>query len=371
MESKKQCFVISPIGAPDSEIRKRSDQVLKHIIKPAVESCGYEAVRADEIAKPGMITKQILKRVAEAPLIIADLTGGNPNVFYELAIRHALQKPLIQIIEKGEKLPFDIAETRTIFYDHRDLEDADVARKEIVKCIEAIERDPSPIETPITPIFPQFSSDQQVMALQERRYLSGSYIRWTGEAEKIDIITLSMAIMLDHYNAQEMIGWINEGKTIRVLVLNPNASVTKLRGREEGIALEKKILEKVQRLKMLCKKSLEFIKQQESSNAWERFKGSFEVRIYDGIPYFGYFKADSKMVIGLYYSHLTGMESEALLIRESETGIFKKMIDHFNSLWEGKSEEGDIVDRRVCLISDTNAEVFEGVIKKFCDEPSS
>ncbi len=58
---EKLCFVISPIGDPDSETRKRSDQVLKHVVRPAATSCGYKAVRADEIDKPGMITSQVIQ----------------------------------------------------------------------------------------------------------------------------------------------------------------------------------------------------------------------------------------------------------------------------------------------------------------------
>ena len=103
--NEKICFVIAPIGEPGSEIRKRSDQILEHIIRPTVESCGYKAVRADEIAEPGLITNQIIRHVVNDPLVIADLTGQNPNVFYELAIRHYIGKPLIQIINKVEDIP--------------------------------------------------------------------------------------------------------------------------------------------------------------------------------------------------------------------------------------------------------------------------
>jgi len=56
----KTCFVIAPIGEPDSETRKRSDQVLKHIISPAIKERGYAATRADEISEPGIITTQVI-----------------------------------------------------------------------------------------------------------------------------------------------------------------------------------------------------------------------------------------------------------------------------------------------------------------------
>lgn len=150
IERQPQCFVISPIGDEDSDTRKRSDQVLKHIIRPAAEACGYKAERADEIDKPGLITSQVITRVVQDELVIADLTEMNPNVFYELALRHAVRKPLVQIIQKGERIPFDVAGTRTIHVDHTDLDSADNARLAIEKQIKALESDPEDMETPIS-----------------------------------------------------------------------------------------------------------------------------------------------------------------------------------------------------------------------------
>jgi hypothetical protein len=77
----KTCFVIAPIGEPESEIRKRSDQILKHVITPAVQQFGYEPLRADQIAEPGLISSQVIQHIMNDPLVIADLTGRNPNVF--------------------------------------------------------------------------------------------------------------------------------------------------------------------------------------------------------------------------------------------------------------------------------------------------
>ena len=148
--NEKICFVIAPIGEPGSDIRKRSDQVLEHIIRPAVESCGYQAVRADEIPKPGMITNQIIRHVVEDTLVIADLTGQNANVFYELAIRHFVRKPLIQIINKVEDIPFDVGSMRTIVVNHQDLDSAKEVKIEIKKQIQSLEEDSSSLENPIS-----------------------------------------------------------------------------------------------------------------------------------------------------------------------------------------------------------------------------
>src|SRR5947209_17192970 len=113
--SSKKCFVIAPIGELGSPERKRSDVIYKYVISPAVESCEYKPLRADRIPDPGIITQQVIQHIVEADLVIADLTGRNPNVFYELAICHALRKPFIQLLQSGEILPFDVASTRTIF----------------------------------------------------------------------------------------------------------------------------------------------------------------------------------------------------------------------------------------------------------------
>lgn len=160
---EKLCFVISPIGDPDSETRKRSDQVLRHVVRPAATSCGYKAVRADEIDKPGMITSQVIQHVVNDALVVADLTERNPNVFYELAIRHALRKPLVQIIRKGEAIPFDVAGTRTIYVDHKDLDSVEAAKNEIIEQIKALEKDSSDIETPIS-----VSLDLQLLRQSEK-----------------------------------------------------------------------------------------------------------------------------------------------------------------------------------------------------------
>lgn len=148
--SEKDCFVIAPIGEAESDTRRRSDQILKHVISPALRDCGYRAIRADQISEPGMITSQVIQRIVDDPLVIADLTERNPNVFYELAIRHAIRKPLVQLIKKGEQIPFDVAGTRTIHVDHHDLDSVEQAKLEICAQVRSLEKNPANLETPIS-----------------------------------------------------------------------------------------------------------------------------------------------------------------------------------------------------------------------------
>lgn len=117
--SQKTCFVIAPIGEEESDIRVRSDNVLNYIIVPTASGCGYTVTRSDKIPQPGIIINQIIKHLSEDDLVIADLTDGNPSVFYELAFRHIVGKPIVHISQTP--LPFDVAPVRTIYFCDSDI----------------------------------------------------------------------------------------------------------------------------------------------------------------------------------------------------------------------------------------------------------
>ena len=110
------CFVISPIGDSGTPTRSRSDLVLNQIIEPAAKRVGLQVLRSDTDRRPGLITSQIIRHLLNAKVVVADLTDHNANVFYELALRHAFRKPVIQLILKGQPIPFDAHGLRTIEY---------------------------------------------------------------------------------------------------------------------------------------------------------------------------------------------------------------------------------------------------------------
>lgn len=150
MSEEKICFVISPIGQEQSETRKRSDQIFKYVIHPVTAQHGYKAIRADHISNPGVITTQIVEKILNSPLVVADLTDHNPNVLYELALRHAIRKPVVQMIQAGQSLPFDIAAQRTIQVDHKDLDSISSAKEELSRQIIAVEKDPTQVDSPVS-----------------------------------------------------------------------------------------------------------------------------------------------------------------------------------------------------------------------------
>jgi hypothetical protein len=139
----RTCFVVSPIGEPGTDTRKLADDLLELIIDPALESLGFDIVRADKIVGSGAITSEIVSLVQSADLCIIDLTGHNANVFYECGRRHETARPFIQVMRRGEKPPFDVADFRTIFYDLSDPREVRNAVLEVRKYAEAVVRNPS------------------------------------------------------------------------------------------------------------------------------------------------------------------------------------------------------------------------------------
>jgi hypothetical protein len=111
----KKCFVISPIGDPTGPIRAESDWLLNGVIRPALEP-EFEVERADIYPKNDVITNQVILAIKNADLIVADLTGHNPNVFYELAVAHAFEKPVVPMIRADQTIPFDNHLMGTIHY---------------------------------------------------------------------------------------------------------------------------------------------------------------------------------------------------------------------------------------------------------------
>lgn len=113
----KVCFYVSPIGSEDSEQREHADLFLGSFVEPALRDFDLTVVRADQIGKAGMITAQVIEHLANARIVIADLSFHNPNVFYEIALRHAVRKPIVQIIRAADPIPFDLDQLRTIRID--------------------------------------------------------------------------------------------------------------------------------------------------------------------------------------------------------------------------------------------------------------
>jgi hypothetical protein len=152
------CFYITPIGSDDSEQRKHADFFMEYVIAPAIKEFDLRLVRADQIGKPGMIGKQVLEHILHSRLVIADLSFHNPNVFYELCLRHATRLPTVQIIRASESIPFDINQYRTAKIDMQDLygflPKLQTYISEIANQVRMALKDPDAVDSPISLYYP-------------------------------------------------------------------------------------------------------------------------------------------------------------------------------------------------------------------------
>lgn len=96
------------------------DEYYKEVFHPAIKEAGLEPVRADELFSTGTVIEQIWEQIQKAKLLLADLTGKNANVFYELGLSHAARKPVVFTSGALDDVPFDLRHLRVAIYDVRD-----------------------------------------------------------------------------------------------------------------------------------------------------------------------------------------------------------------------------------------------------------
>lgn len=115
--SVKTCFIVTQIGSPGSPENEHANKVLKYLIQPVCDELDYQAIRVDNESINGNINERIINHLKNDDIVIADMTGHNPNAFFELGYRQALGLPLVPIIEASQSLPFDVIAENTVFYD--------------------------------------------------------------------------------------------------------------------------------------------------------------------------------------------------------------------------------------------------------------
>ncbi len=150
--AKKECFVVSQIGDENSPERIHADWLFEEIIEPVTKKDFPDIVvtRADKMNTPGLIDAQIIDKLLNAELVIADLTGLNPNAFYEIGIRHLVQKPIVHMHLSGQNIPFDISLFRSIKFDISQPRHLRTARSQLTNHLKEVLATDYQVENPVT-----------------------------------------------------------------------------------------------------------------------------------------------------------------------------------------------------------------------------
>jgi hypothetical protein len=321
----RRAFVISPIGEPGSDVREHADDVFKWIIKPAMDQCGIEAVRSDHLTEPGTISQQMLKEILSDDLCIAVLTGHNPNVFYELAIAHAANRPVILLAEQGEILPFDVKDLRCVTYRYSPtpFAEGEYARQ-VVEHVRALDATGWKITPPFGDGFAA-REDPHRFAFFPRADEWGTSRAWERLLEETDTVFDVMGLSLRGWGRESARETLMEkagnGCAIRLMVMDPS-----------NPALQQSINEAIEdeSIDLLCRTIGEMS---------DVFRGladtqeSVEFRtIRVGCPHMQVARTD-RYAICIPYMFSAGPEVSPLIRCSSEHELYAAVVREFEALW--------------------------------------
>ncbi|MCW5193139.1 hypothetical protein [Bacillus amyloliquefaciens] len=233
--NEKTCFIVTPIGGDNTDVRRSAEGAIDAVIIPLLTKLGFDRENinvAHRMSQSGSINKQLITRILEDDLVIVNLTELNPNVMYELAVRHAVRKPVVQICEHGTNLPFDITDERTIFYTN-DMTGVLELKKNLLPLIKtALEEEE--IDNPIYRAITSSTILKDVKVTESEKYL----------VERLDLLEerLANTINESRYNKNYVFNNFTNGKMYKYLYnfetnkeFNPTRLEARLQDKNEMI----------------------------------------------------------------------------------------------------------------------------------------
>lgn len=145
----RKCFVLMPFSSTKSCSEEEWSYIFTGIIKPAVERSGFAFACQRSDAPTGSIIEHILDELNRADLVIADLTDRNPNVFYELGVRHALRDCTILVAQNIADIPFDLRPYAVHVYEWKTETGRRDFRRKIKQVIQSLDGEPSQGASPV------------------------------------------------------------------------------------------------------------------------------------------------------------------------------------------------------------------------------
>lgn len=161
MSNVPMIFVLMPF---DDEF----DDVFEHLIKTPLEAMGYSVRRADSLFNQQQILKDVIRGIADAAVVIADVTGLNGNVLYELGLAHAMGKRTVMITQRLDELPFDLRPYRANEYSTR-FNRADELSQLLTDIGRAVSDDSADFGNPVQDFAPSALGGQAQVAVTPQR----------------------------------------------------------------------------------------------------------------------------------------------------------------------------------------------------------
>lgn len=204
---QKVCFIISPLGPDSSETRRKADGLIKAVIRPTLSTLGYNVIAPHEIDATGSITNQVIKLLLEADMVIANLTDLNPNVMYELAVRHAKRLPVVSLVEHGTTLPFDIATERCIYYKN-DMHGVEELKPKLESLVEAAQNEKEP-DNPIYRVVKDIIIRGEIQTSTTEDYILNRLDDITSKLNKISLADTNKGIDTTNNTQKEYEIWMH------------------------------------------------------------------------------------------------------------------------------------------------------------------
>ncbi len=322
----RRCFVISPIGEEGSATREHSDDVFDFIIKPAMETAGYQVHRGDHLAKPGKITDQIFNAILEDDICLAVLNEANPNVFYELAVAQSAGRPIIILMHKGSAMPFDVKDLRAVPYDlkPRPLRDH-VYVDQILNFVKEIENSDFKVEVPFgKDLSPLGATDKSLQVFQYSYDFGGSRAwidAFRNARENFDISGIALQAWTKYPDFRDMfLKRANEGCKIRILTMHPDngslSYITKVDVKE--------YLDTVRAEIRSAEANFADLAQQHEGIEYRQLK--------DACPHQQLLISEDQLIVIPYLSARSTTESP-LLSGNSASPLYQQFRDEFEHMW--------------------------------------
>lgn len=185
-ETKKlpECFVIMPFTTPDGYEADHFNKIYEQLFKPAIERAGYKPHRVDEDNASNTIQSKIIRRLIDAPMVLCDLSTRNPNVLYELGMRHAFDKPVLLVQEKNTQRIFDISGIATVDYRGSRLYDEVIEDQNL-----------------IAKALKETAEARKSYSVLNTYKLDAAKVNHSGEMTSDDRISLQLAVITDSINS--------------------------------------------------------------------------------------------------------------------------------------------------------------------------